>query len=438
MTFIDGLYGELLQRSIRYFLPDRHWVLLGPSEITQPVLVVNVVGPHRLELEWLGSRYCVSSSSRPFSEGELRMVRAIGSVLGLRYRLLFDAPLAAQSYQLFRGFPEDRFVSAFLDPRLQQTPLELMSVPDRIGDAIEALRISSSSTYENRRIETGVLLFGSQRDPCHAAPPRPEGSLRYSKELTAIRSFHQLCDGLQTVALVDREGLLVEIVDVHDWARPFIDYPLAVPSAHRFEAHSRATLCGGHVCLVLTPNGEIKVFADGVEVFQFIEGRWRLTDAAEKYAVWESAIGDAKFAERLFTVALNLAEERRGGLFVVLRDGEGTGRLILGTDLLSNQEKPSPGTKRELHYLLKGARVLDLPASVLETVARIDGAIVMDRGSQILSFGAILLGRKDETQAIEGGRTTAAIAASRHGDVLKVSEDGLISYYRDGACVWEM
>ncbi len=437
MTFIDGLYSELLQRSIRYFLPDKHWVQLGTVEVTEPVLVVEAKGSHRIELEWLGARYCLSSSRHPFSQGELRMVRTIGSVLGVRYRLLFDAPLAAKSYHMFRGFSEDRFISAFLDPNLLLRP-ETMNVPDRIGDAIEALRISSSSTYENRRIETGVLLFGSQRDPCHVVPPRPEGSLRYSKELTAIRSFHQLCDGLQTVALVDRDGLLVEIVDVHAWARPFHDYPLAVPSAHRFEAHSRATLCGGHVCLVLTPNGEIKVFANGGEVFQFIEGRWRLTDAAEKYAMWEKSIGDVKFAERLFTVALNLAEERRGGLFVVLRDGVGTQKLLLNTDLLSNEEKPSPGTKRELHYLLKGARVLDLPASVLETVARIDGAIVTDRSSQILSFGAILLGRKEETEAIEGGRTTAAISASRHGDVLKISEDGLISYYCDGARIWEM
>jgi hypothetical protein len=438
LTFVDGLYGELLQRGIRYFLPDSYWSTLGPAKTEVAELALEQQDERRIELEWLGTRFCLSRRGRAFTAAEVRMVKAIGNVLAARYQLLFNAPLAAQSYQLFRGFPEDRYVSAFLDPAPYRSAEDLVRTPDRVDEAIEVLRISSSSTYENRRIETGVLLFGSQRDPCHPLPRKPEGSLRYANELTGIRSFHQLCDGLQTVALVDRDGLMVEIVDVQEWARPFRDYPLAVPSARVFEAHSRATLCGGHICLVLTPNGEIKVFAEGVEVFQFLDGRWRLTDSSEKYALWESAIGDAKFAERLFQVALDLAEERRGGLFVVLRDAETVGKLLLRSDLLHNLEAALPATKRALHYLLRGTRVLDLPSSVLETVARIDGAIVMDRESNLLSFGAILLSKSDESVAVEGGRTTAAIHASQYADVLKVSEDGLISFYRDRECIWEL
>ena len=37
----------------------------------------------------------------------------------------------------------------------------------------------------------------------------------------------------------------------------------------------------------------------------------------------------------------------------------------------------------------------------------------------------------------EGARTTAALAASRFGPVLKVSEDGLITCY-DGGRVWDL
>jgi hypothetical protein len=37
----------------------------------------------------------------------------------------------------------------------------------------------------------------------------------------------------------------------------------------------------------------------------------------------------------------------------------------------------------------------------------------------------------------EGARTTAALAASRFGPVLKVSEDGLITFY-DGGRVWDL
>lgn len=36
------------------------------------------------------------------------------------------------------------------------------------------------------------------------------------------------------------------------------------------------------------------------------------------------------------------------------------------------------------------------------------------------------------------GRTTAAIAASRFGSVLKMSEDGLVSFFQNGNCIWDM
>ncbi|HWY02512.1 MAG TPA: hypothetical protein VNX60_02495 [Candidatus Acidoferrum sp.] len=48
--------------------------------------------------------------------------------------------------------------------------------------------------------------------------------------MNSIRSCYRLCDGLQTRALVDKDGLLVEIIDVEGWALPFSDTKLPVPS----------------------------------------------------------------------------------------------------------------------------------------------------------------------------------------------------------------
>ncbi len=443
--FVDALYRELLERGIAYFLPMSQLEVLEPIRPSQAELVFNQQRDGVLELEWLGFRYSLSNQERPFTENEKRLIKSIGSVLSTRYRLLFNADLAARRFELFRGLPEDRYVSAFLDP----SPYIRREMPtlntDRIADAIEVLRISSLTTYENRRIETGVILFGSQPDPCHALPPLQPGALRYSSALTSIRAFHRLCDALQTMALVDRDGLLVEIVDIQEWTQPFGSFKLSVPSPARYERHSRATLCGGHICLILTPNGEIKVFAEGVQVFNFLGGRWRLTDALEKYGVWEQAIGNAQLAERLFTAALNLAEDRRGGMFVTLDDAQAASRMVAPNDLLTNQSSSTDGfnlgSKEQLHYLLRHKRVLDLAPTVLETLARIDGAIVLDRESNFLSFGAILrhpLGIDERTQPADGGRTTAAIFASRFGNVLKISEDGFISFFRDGQCLWEI
>jgi hypothetical protein len=443
--FWDRLYGELLERGVSYFFPTGRLTVLGPMPASQHVLTYHVQQGTVIELEWLRARYALSKPGKPFTVHENRLLTSIGNVLSTRYHLLFHTDLAAQSFHLFRGLPEDRYVSAFLDPTPYSKREALPYITDRVAEAIEVLRVSALTTHENRRISTGVLLCGTQPDPYHSIPPPPDGALHYSRALTSIRSFHRFNDALQTVALVNQDGLLVELIDIQQWARPFAETPLPVPNATRYEAHSRATLFGGHMCLILTPHGEIKAFANGVQVFNFLDGRWRLTDAVEKYRLWAHAIGDAQLAQRLFTVALNLAEHRRGGLFVVLDDVQTVVSLVISNDLLSHVPQPrddhTPYSKEQLHYLLRSKRVFDLAPTVLETLACIDGAIVLDREAHLLAFGAILrhpLGVDARLHAMEGGRTTAALTASRFGNVLKISEDGLISFFQDGECIWEM
>lgn len=60
----------------------------------------------------------------------------------------------------------------------------------------------------------------------------------------------------------------------------------------------------------------------------FFDGRWHLTDAVEKYRAWQEAIGRPELTERLFLAAMNLAEHRRGGMFVVLENPGRTAAAI--------------------------------------------------------------------------------------------------------------
>ena len=100
-----------------------------------------------------------------------------------------------------------------------------------------------------------------------------------------------------------------------------------------------------------------------------------------------------------------------------------------------------PLAKRALHYLARGRDVTELSPSVLEGLAGLDGALATDRSGSLLAFGAILRNDASSLPApitAEGARTTAAIVASRFGPVLKVSEDGVISCFLDGARVWDL
>jgi hypothetical protein len=203
--------------------------------------------------------------------------------------------------------------------------------------------------------------------------------------------------------------------------------------------------------VVLSPNQEIKLFAAGAQAFAFAHGRWRLLDSAARFASWKGAIRDPALARALFQAALDLAEVRQGALFVVLDDPSAAeGRLIAPHDLLSDEVPDGPPpelsprdplAKRALHYLARGRTATALDPPVLEALASLDGAMVVDRSGRLLAFGAILRHGASDLPGLttaEGARTSAAFVASHFGPVLKVSEDGIVSCFLDGARAWDL
>lgn len=449
------LYQEFFERGLRYFLPTARIEISGTA-ISRTSLDMVSRTDGKLVLSWFGQEYLVEHPRGTFSEDEIRIVVAVGSVLAARFRSFFNTTTAAATLALFRGLPEDRYISAFLDPFTYLDDSEVPSRNDYIADAIEVLRESSLLTFENRRISTGALLFGAgpkrSADVCHKPPESSPEAIPYTAQLTSIKSFHRLCDGIHTLFLVNRRGLLVDLIDVRDWTCTFSEADLPAPTASLYRAHCLATVHGGHICMVLTPNGEIKVMAHGSQIVNFLGGRWRLTDSVHKFQTWREHVGNAALAERLFSAALNLAEDRRGGLFVVLDDPKLAVHFVPLGELLNAPQTPKIepqdpagagdyGSKDQIHYLLRHKQVLEMAPALLETIARMDGSLVMDHESRVLAFGAILRNTGmagSDDQILEGGRTTAAVGASRFGNVLKISEDGLVSHYKDGLLVWEM
>ena len=133
--------------------------------------------------------------------------------------------------------------------------------------------------------------------------------------------------------------------------------------------------------------------------------------------------------------------------FCVLRDPDDAApQLVAPADRLDLPARLElagavPVSRREILHLLEGRTATDLDQSVLSTLASLDGAIVVDRDGRLLAAGAILRHpQSDELLQggfIEGARTTAATAASRFGPVLKVSEDGEITFY-DRERIWDI
>jgi hypothetical protein len=445
---VGARYDNLLQSALRQFF-ERAAMDAQQTPALSPdtrLAIEPSANPAALIIRWFGTRYTLRVPPRwPFTAHEVRLAQSIGEVLAARYHAILNPRIIAERGDLFRGVIEDRYVGAFLD-RKSYTIEAREARADRIASVIELLRVAALSSYENHPISTGVLLLGTPDDPCRPGRLPTATAPSYSRQLTAIKSFHRLADGVNTVFLANNEGKLLDVVDVDRWAtKACKNLNLQVPCAKAFQAHARATLTKGHVCAVLSPSREIKVFAEGAEIFAFRGAAWHLLDLQAKYRLWADAVGDDALAMRLFQTALDLADAREGALFLVARDPEAAiTSLVAPADRLDVPIAEVPGmqpSRRDLLHLLEGRSVTDLDPSVLAALASLDGATVLDRGSRLLAAGAILRhGPVEDTRSggvVEGARSTAALAASRFGPVLKVSEDGIITFY-DGERVWDI
>ena len=452
---VVGLYQMFLRRSLEHFFPDavldvygdRSFIEWDGSPYQQNYTIEPDPDGLGVVVEWFRTRYLFQPASpTPFLPAERRLIETALKALDLRFRGLFD-PEVGHRIDRFNYVLEDLVVTDYL------SPVE----PYRLTAALEALRVAALSTYENRRLSSGALLLGTDDDPACPGRINPEGAPRFNTRLNAIKGFHRLCDGVRTVYLVDRQGELVRAADIGHWAELVQGRgPLEHPCPRDYECHAKATLTGGHVCVVLTPAQEIKIFADGVLTFAFSDARWRLLDIPTKFASWCEAVSPAcqhaDLARRIFQAALNLSEDRKGAMFVVLRDPAASiPELIAPTDRIVEEvaaddpqdpENLSPRlAKRTLHHVVRGRGLLDLDPAVLEAIAGLDGAVVTDLDGRLLTFGAILRIAPEAlkvARAVEGARTLAALAASYHGPVLKVSEDGFLTMFLGGRRVWEL
>jgi hypothetical protein len=446
---VGALYDTLVRSALQQFF-ERASLDAEPTTSPAPdgrLAIEPSANPAALIIRWFGTRYTLRVPGRwLFTAHEVRLAQAIGAVLAARFQGILKPQIIAERGDLFRGAIEDRYVGAFLDPR----PYAIESREaraDQIASVIELLRTAALSSYESRPISTGVLLLNSASDPYRSGKPINPALGPDAESLAGIKGAFRLADGVRTLFLANADGRLLDIIDIERWGgQAWEPRQLQIAGARAYQPHALATAQHGHVCAVLAPSREIKVFAEGTEVFAFRGAAWHLLDLQAKYKLWTEAVGNDALAMRIFQTALDLADAREGALFVVARDPASVETMVAPVDRM---DMPMPEaiassvapSRRNLLHLLEGRSATDLDSSVLAALASLDGATVVDRTGRLLAAGAILRHPPVEATSqegiIEGARTTAAMAAGKLGPVLKVSEDGDITFY-DRERVWDI
>src|SRR5918993_1805617 len=134
----SALYDNLLQGALRQFFGRATFETEPiPSLSSDGRLSIEpTTDPSVLSIRWFGSRHVLHvPTRRPFTAHEVRLAKAIGTVLAMRYRAIFDPKQMLDRGDLFRGAIEDRYIGAFLDEIVPRDPSQARA--DLAATAIE-------------------------------------------------------------------------------------------------------------------------------------------------------------------------------------------------------------------------------------------------------------------------------------------------------------
>ena len=176
---------------------------------------------------------------------------------------------------------------------------------------------------------------------------------------------------------------------------------------------------------VLNNRSEIEILFEDQKLFVWRKGKWSIFDPDIFYDFLDTFLSKDAIDAILWT-AYALSKIRHGTLILV---GD------INTQLVTKLKKGSVAGKHDLSQELidqiSNKSVVGLKNSgELIRILSSDGLTIVDTNGSIIDSGIITdtstIKRKDVTG---GGRTTAAIAASNFGKVIKISEDGPIELY---------
>lgn len=154
---------------------------------------------------------------------------------------------------------------------------------------------------------------------------------------------------------------------------------------------------------------------------------WSVTDVGLFGEILMSAGLAEEAATSLVSCLLAISDMRFGALVLIAADKTKLPRSAgdIGSDRISSRLRDLSRGKK-LEDILSTNEVLGILTS--------DGLTTLDQSGVILGAGEIIDLQSDgATKVSGGGRTQAAVSASRFGLAIKVSEDGPITIFKDGA-----
>lgn len=298
-----------------------------------------------------------------------------------------------------------------------------------LEETIDYLIELSGTRVEAHELTHGVVIADALTDA-----PRLE--LRYPADLRPAKRAPLLFDGRESVLVVDPAGRARTELQRHRFDR--LGGTGSVP-----DGPSEAWLDSGSLVAHATRAlGGIGFYVRGDRtIWAFVGGQPLLVRRGEHWTAFpvelavaiSNLMGGGMAAELVARAAYMISSRPQGAILAVVDDVDALDAVVSGKDRYDLRHQVDPAAMRpetRLHHLIDAE---GLDEHTLARLAALDGATVLHRDGQLVAYGAIVTSSDSEH---EGARTAAARSLSLSAlVVLKVSVDGDITIFREGATV---
>lgn len=313
-------------------------------------------------------------------------------------------------------------LAGFVAARVSQAPKA-----DLLARTIDYLLELSSTRVEAHALTHGVLFSDFLVDT-------PSLVFDYPDDLRSAKRAPLLFDGQRSVLVVDSSGRARTEIEFHrlDRFEPLVELsdPRAQYSLDGGLLVAEATRRVGGVGLYLRADRSLWVFADGEPVLVRRGERWTAFPIQLAAAIANN-VGGVRAASLVAHAAFIVSAQDHGAILAIVGDPSVLDDVVPAKDRYDQRFEVAVDDMRpetRLHHLID-AEPLD--ERTLARLASLDGATVLDLDGHLITYGAIVTSVDSEQ---EGARTAAARTLSVVADiVLKISVDGDITIFRDGA-----
>lgn len=298
-----------------------------------------------------------------------------------------------------------------------------------LAEVLDYLIELSGTRVESHSVTHGVVITDALEDVPRLAVPYP-GGLRGAKRSPL------LFDGQRSALVVDRQGRARTELQRHRLDR-------LLPGAVRWGVDETTFVDSGSLVALATRRlGGIGFFLrEDRSIWTFVDGTPLVIRRGEHWTAFPlwlaAAIGDAigggRAVDLVVQAALMISVQPSGAILGIVEEPGDLDGTVEPKDRFDLRDQVDPEAMRpetKLHHLIDAG---DMDAQTLARLAALDGATIVDRDGQLLAYGAIVTSSDSQH---EGARTAAARTLSMTSlAVLKVSEDGEITVFRDGVVV---